>query len=354
MWVISIIGIATALLAGSIAIFQNDIKKILAYSTVSQLGLMFVALGAGSFTAAMFHLTTHAFFKALLFLAAGSVIHALSGEQNILKMGGLRHKIPVTFWVFLIGSLAISGIPPFAGFFSKDMILVGAFENSPLLWAVSVLVALMTSFYIFRLLFVVFWGEARQKEDHHHPVHESPKTMTVPMMILAGLSVVGGLIGVPHLLGGSDRILEYLSPIFAASTALKSATHEISVQTEWLLLIVPLLLILGMIYLAYSMFVKKPVADDLKQKSFIERLIYNKFYIDEHYQVFILQPISKLSVFFHDVIEVKIIDRFVNNIGKTVVWTGKNIRYMQTGNVGVYLFFMVISIILILFFNLFN
>ena len=354
MWVISIIGIATALLAGSIAIFQNDIKKILAYSTVSQLGLMFVALGAGSFTAAMFHLTTHAFFKALLFLAAGSVIHALSGEQNILKMGGLRHKIPVTFWVFLIGSLAISGIPPFAGFFSKDMILVGAFENSPLLWAVSVLVALMTSFYIFRLLFVVFWGEARQKEDHHHPVHESPKTMTVPMMILAGLSVVGGLIGVPHLLGGSDRILEYLSPIFAASTALKNANHEISVQTELLLMIVPLLLILGMIYLAYSMFVKKPVTDQINQKSVIERLIYNKFYIDEHYQVFILQPISKLSVFFHDVIEVKIIDRFVNNIGKTVVWTGKNIRYMQTGNVGVYLFFMVISIILILFFNLFN
>ena len=169
MLVISIVGIATALLAGSIAIFQNDIKKILAYSTVSQLGLMFVALGAGSFTAAMFHLTTHAFFKALLFLAAGSVIHALSGEQNILKMGGLRHKIPVTFWVFLMGSLAISGIPPFAGFFSKDMILAGAFEASPVLWAVSVLVALMTSFYIFRLLFIVFWGETRHKEDHHYP-----------------------------------------------------------------------------------------------------------------------------------------------------------------------------------------
>ncbi|MEI6140486.1 MAG: NADH-quinone oxidoreductase subunit L [Mariniphaga sp.] len=354
MLVISIVGIATALLAGSIAIFQNDIKKILAYSTVSQLGLMFVALGAGSFTAAMFHLTTHAFFKALLFLAAGSVIHALSGEQNILKMGGLRHKIPVTFWVFLMGSLAISGIPPFAGFFSKDMILAGAFEASPVLWAVSVLVALMTSFYIFRLLFIVFWGETRHKEDHHYPVHESPKTMTVPMMILAGLSVIGGLVGVPHLLGGSDRIHEYLSPIFAASATLNNTMTELSSQTEWLLMIVPLLLIIGMIYLAYSLFVKKPVADELKQKSFVERLIYNKFYIDEHYQVFILQPISKLSVFFHDVIEVKIIDRLVNNIGKTVVWMGKNIRYMQTGNVGVYLFFMVVSIILILFFNLFN
>ena len=354
MWVISIVGIATALLAGSIAIFQTDIKKILAYSTVSQLGLMFVALGAGRFTAAMFHLTTHAFFKALLFLAAGSVIHALSGEQNILKMGGLRHKIPVTFWVFLIGSLAISGIPPFAGFFSKDMILAGAFETSPLLWAVSVIVALMTSFYIFRLLFVVFWGATRQKEDPHHPVHESPKTMTVPMMILAGLSVVGGLLGVPHLLGGRDRIHEYLSPIFAASVAIKNTTTEISSQTEWILMVVPLLLILGMIYLAYSMLVKKPVTDERKQKSFFKDLAYNKFYVDELYEAIVQRPVSALSVFFHEVIEVKIIDRFVNNTGKLVIWTGKNIRYMQTGNVGVYLFFMVVSIILILFFNLFN
>jgi len=356
MGVISIIGIATALLAGCIAIVQTDIKKILAYSTVSQLGLMFVALGAGSFTAAMFHLTTHAFFKALLFLAAGSVIHALGGEQNIFKMGGLRHKIPITFWVFVMGSLAISGIPPFAGFFSKDMILAGAFQSSPVLWIVSVIVALMTAFYIFRLLFIVFWGKANFKENEHHPVHESPRSMTVPMIILAILSVLGGLIGVPQLLGGSDRITEYLSPLFAvSSTLINKNIQEISPQTEWLLMIVPLMLILAAIYLAYYLFVKQSSVNlEPGQRSIIGKLAYRKFYVDEIYQMLIQQPILRLSVFFHQVIEVKGIDRLVNNTGDLVVWAGRNIRYLQTGNVGVYLFFMVVSIILILFFNLFN
>lgn len=355
MWAISIIGIATALLAGSIAMYQTDIKKILAYSTVSQLGLMFVALGTGSFTAAMFHLTAHAFFKALLFLAAGSVIHALGGEQNILKMGGLRHKIPITFGVFLIGSLAISGIPPFAGFFSKDMILEGAFRSNPPLWAASVIVALMTGFYIFRLLFVVFWGEAKHKDGGHHPVHESPKTMTVPMMVLAVLSIVGGFIGIPQLLGGSDWINGYLSPIFEASTAIENTTAELAPQTGLLLMAVPLFLILGTIYLAYYLFVKKRIVNQgLTKRAFVEGLVCNKFYVDELYEVAIQRPISALSVFFHDVVEVKIIDRLVNNTGNLVVWAGKNIRYIQTGNVGAYLLFMVVSIILILFFNLFN
>ena len=240
MATISIIGVATALMAGSIAMFQNDIKKILAYSTVSQLGLMFVALGSGAFTGAMFHLTTHAFFKALLFLAAGSVIHALSGEQDIRKMGGLKDKIPYTFWLFLIGSLAIAGIPPFAGFFSKDMILMGAFHSGYVLWALSVLAALMTSFYMFRLLFVVFWGKPANDEHSGQPahsvhsshsvshVHESPKTMLIPMSVLAVLSLLGGLPGVPQLLGGSNRINEYLAPLFSFSEAgMKHGAAEI-------------------------------------------------------------------------------------------------------------------------------
>jgi NADH-quinone oxidoreductase subunit L len=353
--VISVIGVATALLAGSIALFQNDIKKILAYSTVSQLGLMFVALGAGAFTGAMFHLTTHAFFKALLFLAAGSVIHALGGEQDIRKMGGLKDKIPVTFWLFLIGSLAISGLPPFAGFFSKDMILLGAFHSGPILWSLSVLAALMTAFYIFRLLFIVFWGKAATP-DANHPVHESPKSMTIPMSVLAVLSIFGGLVGVPLLLGGSDRIQTFLEPLFATSESfMMREAKPLSEQTELWLMIAPLLLILAIIYWTYSLYVKRRVQDQAEsERSFVRNLIYRKFYIDELYERAIQKPVAGLSTFLHEVIEVRMIDRLVNQTGNLVVWIGKNIRYVQTGNVGVYLFYMVVSIILILFLNLFK
>ena len=355
MTVITVIGITTALMAGSIAMLQNDIKKILAYSTVSQLGFMFVALGAGAFTGAMFHLTTHAFFKALLFLAAGSVIHALHGEQDIRKMGGLKSRIPVTFWLFLIGSLAITGIPPLAGFFSKDMILSGAFHASPVLWILSVLAALMTAFYMFRLLFVVFWGKPAVPENPKHPVHESPKIMTVPMAVLALLSIVGGWVGIPHLLGGEDRIGTFLSPVFSASGQLvKSSGEAISEQTE-LWLMSPVFLILVVILLVYRYYVLNPVVATAESKrSFVANLVYRKFYVDELYETVIQKPIATLSTFFHDTVEIRVIDRFVNQTGTFVVWIGRNIRYLQTGNVGAYLFYMVISIILILFFNLFN
>jgi len=401
METIAIIGVSTALLAGSIAMFQNDIKKILAYSTVSQLGLMFVALGTGAFTGAMFHLTTHAFFKALLFLAAGSVIHALSGEQDIRKMGGLKDKIPYTFWLFLIGSLAISGIPPFAGFFSKDMILLGAFHSGYLLWTLSVLAALMTSFYMFRLLFIVFWGpsaNSRHSEqsknsglsmDTEHSVypvyakhsgpslhsehssnsvqfgqsgpsnfhiHESPKSMLIPMSFLALLSVLGGLLGVPQLLGGNDRINEYLAPLFASSEALiKHGAEEAGGPTALLLMIIPLLLILVVIYLSWSAFVKnRHLSMDEPERSFVSNLIFRKFYVDELYELMVQKLVAELSTFFHEVIELKVIDRFVNQTGNLIIWIGKNIRYVQTGNVGAYLFYMVISIILILILNLFK
>ena len=352
---ISVIGIATALMAGSIALFQNDIKKILAYSTVSQLGLMFVALGSGAFTGAMFHLTTHAFFKALLFLAAGSVIHALHGEQDIRKMGGLKDRIPVTFWLFIIGSLAISGIPPFAGFFSKDMILIGAFHSGYVLWVLSVAAALMTAFYMFRLLFIVFWGKAAVAADPKHPVHESPKSMTIPMSVLAVLSIIGGFIGVPALLGGSDRIQVFLAPLFSSSEAFLKHGAEVSESSEILLMTIPLLLILGVIFLAWSFYVKnRNIEQEEPERSFLGNLLYRKFYVDELYDTIVQKPVAGLSTFFHDTIEVKVIDRFVNQTGNLVVWIGKNIRYMQTGNVGAYLFFMVISIILILVLNLFK
>ena len=352
---ISVIGIATALMAGSIALFQNDIKKILAYSTVSQLGLMFVALGSGAFTGAMFHLTTHAFFKALLFLAAGSVIHALHGEQDIRKMGGLKDKIPVTFWLFIIGSLAISGIPPFAGFFSKDMILIGAFHSGYVLWVLSVAAALMTAFYMFRLLFIVFWGNAAVAADPKHPVHESPKSMTIPMSVLAVLSIIGGFIGVPALLGGNDRIQAFFAPLFSSSEAILKHGAEVSESSEILLMTIPLLLILGVIFLAWSFYVKnRNIEQEEPERSFLGNLLYRKFYVDELYDTIVQKPVAGLSTFFHDTIEVKVVDRFVNQTGNLVVWIGKNIRYMQTGNVGAYLFFMVISIILILVLNLFK
>ena len=352
---ISMIGVATALLAGSIALFQNDIKKILAYSTVSQLGLMFVALGSGAFTGAMFHLTTHAFFKALLFLAAGSVIHALHGEQDIRKMGGLKDKIPVTFWLFVIGSLAISGIPPFAGFFSKDMVLIGAFHSGYVLWALSVVAALMTAFYMFRLLFIVFWGNASVAADPKHPVHESPKSMTISMSVLAFLSIAGGLIGVPALLGGNNRIQSFLAPLFSTSEEILKHGAVVSESTEILLMTVPLLLILAVIYLAWSFYVKnRNIVQEEPERSFLGNLAYRKYYVDELYETVVQKPVAGLSTFFHDTMEVKVIDRFVNQTGNWVVWIGKNIRYMQTGNVGAYLFFMVISIILILVLNLFK
>jgi NADH-quinone oxidoreductase subunit L len=353
---ISVIGIATTLMAGAIAIYQNDIKKILAYSTVSQLGFMFVALGSGAFTGAMFHLTTHAFFKALLFLAAGSVIHALHGEQDIRKMGGLKDKIPVTFWLFLIGTLAIAGIPPLSGFFSKDMILLGAFHASPVLWILSVIAALMTAIYMFRLLYIVFWGKAVVAENPKHPVHESPKIMTVPMAVLAILAVFGGLLGVPHLFGGDDQIQSFLAPQFSASESLvKHGETMAEGTTELWLMIIPLILILGLIFLVHNHFVKnRSIVQGEPKRSIFANLAYRKFYVDELYHQLFEKPVASLSSFFHDVIEIKIIDRFVDQTGVLIVWIGRNIRYMQTGNVGAYLFYMVISIILILFFNLFN
>ncbi|HSZ72794.1 MAG TPA: NADH-quinone oxidoreductase subunit L, partial [Cytophagaceae bacterium] len=202
--VITGIGIATAIFAATIGLVQNDIKKVLAYSTVSQLGYMFFALGLGAYNTAFFHVMTHAFFKALMFLGAGSVIHAMSGEQDIRFMGGLRKKLPITFITFMIGTLAISGIPPFAGFFSKDEILAAAYEHSPVLWALGILGAMFTTFYMFRLVFLTFFGEFRGTSDQAHHLHESPWAMTVPLMLLAFLSTFGGFLGVPQVLGGSN------------------------------------------------------------------------------------------------------------------------------------------------------
>jgi NADH-quinone oxidoreductase subunit L len=219
MSIIAVVGLATAIIAAIIALTQTDIKKVLAYSTVSQLGYMFLGLGVGAYTGAFFHVLTHAFFKALLFLGAGSVIHAMSDEQDMRNMGGLKGKLPITFLTMLIGTIAIAGLPPFAGFFSKDEILAHVYDHNKILWVVGVLGALLTAFYMFRMMFLTFWGSFRGTEEQKHHLHESPISMTLPLIVLAVLSVIGGFIGVPEVLGGGHWLASYLDPVFAASTS---------------------------------------------------------------------------------------------------------------------------------------
>ncbi len=354
MNLVLIVGLVTALFAATIALAQNDIKKVLAYSTVSQLGLMFVALGVGAYSSGIFHMTTHAFFKALLFLAAGSVIHGLQGEQDIRKMGGLRKYFPITYIVFFIGVLAIAGIPPFAGFFSKDEILAKAFEHSPIVWGLAFLTSLLTVFYMFRLLFLVFFGKTRASDSVAHHIHESPKSMTIPLMMLAVLSVIGGWVGIPELLGGGNQLGEFLKPVFAASQSLLHENH-LSHSTEFALMGTVIALTMLLIVFAYITYVKKntvPVNEG-KELSAVHGLVYNKYYIDELYEALVVKPLFWLSTIFERFIEKMGIDGLVNGVGSTVVGGSKVARLLQTGNIGFYIFAMVISIVLILVANSF-
>lgn len=348
------VAIATALFAASIALFQNDIKKILAYSTISQLGYMFAGLSVGAFTGAMFHLTTHAFFKALLFLGAGSVIHALGGEQDIRKMGGLRKSLPKTWITFLIATLAIAGIPPFSGFFSKDEILSRTFITSPLAFCLLALGALMTAFYMFRLLWLTFFGEFRGSHEQKNHLHESPEVMVIPLIFLAVLAFAGGLINVPEMLGGSAKLEHFLSPVFADGIARFPRHGQLSFSTEWMLMISMVIAVILTIAWSYRKFVVKPRALEPGNapRRFIPNLIGNKYFIDELYVLIIIRPVMWLSDTLHSVMEIKIIDRAVNGFGNLVIRTGHTFRYIQTGNVGFYMFIMILGVILILFFNI--
>ncbi len=344
-----VIGLATALFAATIAIAQNDIKKVLAYSTVSQLGLMFVALGVGAYSSGIFHMTTHAFFKALLFLGAGSVIHGMKGAQDIREMGGLRKYLPTTYITFFIGVLAISGIPPFAGFFSKDEILAQAFEANPLAWGFAVLASLLTSFYMFRLLFLVFFGSPRASHETIHHIHESTGFMTVPLMALALLSAAGGFIGVPEVLGGSNRVHEFLTPVFAKSESLRTPGH-LDHTTEYALMATVTVLTLVVILIAYVLYVSKnkvPVAEEAPLRP-VHRLVYKKYFIDELYQSLVVDPLYRISSLLEGMIERLGIDRLVNQVGGTIVEGSDVMRRLQTGNIGFYIFAMVIGIILML------
>ena len=340
MDVVAYVGLATALLAATIALKQNDIKKVLAYSTVSQLGFMFLALGCGAYTAAVFHVMTHAFFKALLFLGSGSVIHAMSGEQDIRNMGGLNKKLKITFITFLIGCIAIAGIPPFSGFFSKDAILLSAFEKSPVLYGIALFTALLTAFYMFRLLFVTFTGKFRGTNEQEHHLHESPASMTIPLIILAVLSIVGGLVGIPDvLLQGGDKLSQFLSPVIAAH----EAEHPVSHATELLLMTLSTGLVVIMIIFAWFKFKNY----QRSEATGFGKVLENKWYVDELYEKIIVNPLHKLGAFFNSIFENTVVDGIVNGVGRVVNYGSRQLRLLQSGQVGSYVLLMVLSMVLI-------
>ncbi len=343
--IIAIIGLATALLAASIALKQNDIKKVLAYSTVSQLGFMFLALGMGNYVAAVFHVMTHAFFKALLFLGSGSVIHAMGGEQDVTKMGGLSKHMRITNLTFFIGCLAIAGCPPFSGFFSKDAILLTAFEHNKLLWALAVIGAMMTTYYMFRLYFLTFSGKFRGTHEQEHHLHESPRAMTVPLIILAILAIVGGFVGVPHVLGGHNEIGEFLKPVIPVH----EAAHPLTASAEYLLMGGTTLAMLIAAILAWW-HNKNFVA---KENTGVAKLLQNKWYVDEVYEAIIVKPIQSVSTFFTNIFEKKGIDGAVNGVGKAVNYGSRQIRLLQSGHVGSYVLLMIVGILILFIVQLF-
>ncbi len=348
--VVAVVGLSTAILAATIAIKQNDIKKVLAYSTVSQLGYMFLGLGVGAYTGAVFHVMTHAFFKALLFLGAGSVIHAMHHEQDIRKMGGLAKKLPHTHWTFLVGCIAIAGIPPFSGFFSKDEILIGAYAHNPILYWIGLGGALMTAFYMFRLYAMTFRGSFRGTQEQEHHLHESPWQMTMPLIVLAILAMAAGLVGIPELFVKDAHMLEhYLAPVFAASTQLKEA-HHLSHLTEYMLLGVSLTLITIAIFYALNRFSKRPETADATG---FGKILANKWYVDELYHNIISKPLNAIAAFFNRFVEKSGIDGIVNGVGKTIHWSSRNLRLLQSGQVGSYVLWMVLGILVFIVITIF-
>jgi NADH-quinone oxidoreductase subunit L len=350
MFVVALVGALTAFYAATIGLVQTDIKKVLAYSTVSQLGYMFLGLGVGAYASGVFHLMTHAFFKGLLFLAAGSVIHAMGGDQEMPHMGGLRSKIPITFWCMFIATFAIAGIPGFAGFFSKDEILEAARASNIWLWLLGLVGAGFTSFYMFRLIFLTFFGEPRYDEHKVH-VHESPYNMTVPLILLAILSTVGGWVAAPHLVGGADYFEKFLHPVFAAYAP---ATAEPAVEaaepagmmllhalTGW-----PVLIALIGLLLAWWFYIKSPqtpkkLADSLRAPY---TLILHKYYVDELYNSAIIQPLLWIStnVLWH-LVDETVIDGSVNGVARVTRESGSQLREIQSGNARSYATWVVIG-----------
>lgn len=349
MMVVAVIGALTAFFAATIGIVQNDIKKVLAYSTVSQLGYMFLAMGVGAFSAGIFHVMTHAFFKALLFLGAGSVIHAMHEDQDIQRYGGLKKYMPRTYLTFLIAALAISGIPPLSGFFSKDEILWYSYANGGLFfWIIGAGTAMMTAFYMFRLYILTFEGKERFGHDRHP--HESPSVMTIPLMVLALLSVIGGFIGIPEVISGEhgNQFHNWLAPIFKdadrklASFSMHSHTEEI------ILMVLSVAFAVGAILFARYVYLKNPaIASNTSQKfKGLYNLLWNKYFVDEAYDAAVVNPILQTSrSFLWKIADNKIIDGVVNGSAKIIDVVSLNIRKLQTGVAQFYALVMVIGIV---------
>ncbi|MGH9604019.1 MAG: NADH-quinone oxidoreductase subunit L [Terriglobales bacterium] len=349
--VVAVIGCITALLAATIGVAQTDIKRVLAYSTVSQLGYMFLACGVAAYSAGMFHLMTHAFFKALLFLGAGSVIHALSGEQDMRHMGGLRQKIPWTFAVMTVATFTIAGFPPLSGFFSKDEILWKAFSSPhghPAFWMIGIITAALTSFYMFRLWFLTFFGERREatntgaaaphghSDEHGDHVHESPWVMLGPLVVLAALSVVGGWAGIPHALGGHNYFEGFLAPVFGAPA---EAAHAGDVGTERLLTGISVIAALFGFGLAWLLYAKRPELPEriAAQLGGLYQAVLNKYYVDEGYDAAVVRPVVEGSrqILWRG-IDVGMIDDSVNAAARGAQNVSRTLRRMQSGNIRSY------------------
>lgn len=342
--VVAVVGLATAIFAATIALKQNDIKKVLAYSTVSQLGYMFLGLGVGAYTGAVFHVMTHAFFKALLFLGAGSVIHAMHHEQDIRNMGGLKKYMPITHMTFLLACLAIAGIPPFSGFFSKDEILMAAYSANPLYYYIGMGGALMTAFYMFRLYAMTFMGNFRGTHEQQHHLHESPSAMTIPLIVLAVLSVLGGFIGIPEVFAKDAHSLSnFLAPIFAESNKHAHA-HHLDASQEYIMMAVSTVLIIVLIVFAVKRFSKYEKTS--AESTGLGKVLENKWYVDELYDAVIVRPLHVLSVFLKNVIEKSGIDGLVNGTGKLIGYGSRQLRLLQSGQVGNYLLIMVMVMVL--------
>ncbi len=340
------IGVITSVLAAVIGVKQNDIKKVLAYSTVSQLGLMFAALGLGAFSSGIFHLVTHAFFKALLFLGAGSVIHALHGEQDIRKMGGLRKLIPITYITFLLAALAISGFPLLSGFFSKDEILAHSFEQDKLVWIILSLSSFLTAFYMFRLVYLTFFNHYRGTEESRHHIHESPWTMAVPLIILCVLVVFGGLLGLPEVISAQHWLGNYLAGVTAPSAAILAEGVVLSHTTEIMLMsLAGIGAILVILYARYMYVTKKTLPEEDAALQGFPKLVSNKFYVDEWYDRLVTRPVFKLSAWWGQFVDKLVIDRAVNGLAKSLEVSGKTLRLFQNGHTGFYVFAMVIGMV---------
>jgi NADH-quinone oxidoreductase subunit L len=348
MMTVAVVGGVTAVFAATIALVQNDIKKVIAYSTVSQLGYMFLALGVGAFSAGIFHLYTHAYFKALLFLASGSVIHALHDEQNMQKMGGLKKYMPVTYWVFILATLSITGIPGFAGFFSKDEILWRAYLGGDLgrfLWFLGTAAALLTAFYSWRLIFLTFHGKFRGTEEQEQHLHESPRVITVPLIFLAVGAVAAGWVGIPPIfMEHGDKIGEFLAPVLGHPKG-----HGTHAQEAFVMSASIAVAIVGLI-IAFIMYIKKTDLPEKLGSAFqpVYKLLFNKYWIDELYSKTLVQPVIKASEkIILGIVDTRIIEGIVNGVPNLIGAFSRKFRGIQTGLLSNYALVMAVGTLFI-------